>query len=509
VNLLPVRTDFSGNPTFRELLARVKESTLGAYAHQELPFERLVEELRPTRVPGVNPVVQVLLVQSPTGDSPRLPGLLVEKYPLPLESSRFDLVLFVGAKDNRVALSWLYDVDLFEAEAVERMADDFERTLSAFAADPDARLEAVEASIDGKKGRRTMEKRDGREAQAGRLRGARRHGVEVESAGRVVEGPLAPGQTVPLVIRPEEGADLDLVEWGPIRKDYLESKLLEHGAILFRGFGVASPLEFERFASGLCRGELFGEYGDLPREALGGKVYGSTPYPSDQAILFHNESSHMHRWPMKIWFYCVTAAKQGGETPIVDCREVYRRLDPDLRARFEEKGLLYSRNYAEGLDVSWESFYGTSDRGRVEELCRKAGTEFEWRGEGLRTLQRCPAVIRHPQTGELSFFNQLQLHHVSCLDPAVRESLSSLMKEEDLPRNVYYGDGSPIEDSVMERVGEVYRTASVAFPWEPGDVLMLNNMLVAHSRNPYVGPRKIVVAMAEMMDQSSMPGAGS
>ena len=140
-----------------------------------------------------------------------------------------------------------------------------------------------------------------------------------------------------------------------------------------------------------------------------------------------------------------------------------------------------------------------------DELCRQAGTEFEWReGNGLRTRQSAPAIVRHPETGELAFFNQLQLHHVSCLEPAVRESLTSLMSEEDLPRNVYYGDGSRIEDSVMQQIGGVYRENAVAFPWEPGDVLMLNNMLVAHSRNPYVGPRKIVVAMGEMVNQKEI-----
>jgi len=505
VNLLPIRTDLSGNPTFREILSRARESSLGAYAHQELPFERLVEELRPARIFGVNPLVQILIVQSPAAQIPRLPELVLEKYPMPAESSRFDLVLFVGEREKRIAMNWLYDVDLFDRPAVERLAEDFEKLLADFVANPDAQLEAVEASMGGEKGQRTMDKSDRREAQAGRLRGARRQGIDIARAGQVVEELLTTGQSTPLVVRPEDGADLDLVEWSRTRKEFLETKLLQHGAILFRGFGVDSAVEFERFASGLCRGELFGEYGDLPREAVGGRVYGSTPYPSDQTILFHNESSHMHRWPMKIWFFCVTAAQQGGETPIADCREVYRRLDPALRRKFEEKGLLYSRNYAEGLDVSWQSFYGTEDRRRVEELCRKAGTEFEWRGEhGLRTLQRCPAVVRHPQTGELAFFNQLQLHHVSCLDPAVRESLSSLLKEEDLPRNVSYGDGSPIEDSVMKEVGEVYRSTSVAFPWQPGDVLMVNNMLVAHSRNPYVGARKILVAMGEMINQSEL-----
>jgi hypothetical protein len=141
----------------------------------------------------------------------------------------------------------------------------------------------------------------------------------------------------------------------------------------------------------------------------------------------------------------------------------------------------------------------------VEDYCRKASIEFEWsNGSRLRTRQIRPAAITLPQTGERVFFNQIQLHHVSCLDSAVRESLLSMLKEEELPRNVYYGDGSAIEDSIVEELGELYRQTSVSFPWRQGDILMLNNMMVAHGRNPYVGERKIVVAMGEMIDKETV-----
>jgi hypothetical protein len=102
------------------------------------------------------------------------------------------------------------------------------------------------------------------------------------------------------------------------------------------------------------------------------------------------------------------------------------------------------------------------------------------------------------------FFNQIQLHHVSSLEPGVRESLLSMMKVEDLPRNVYYGDGSPIEDSVVQYLTEMYRRNAVSFPWEERDVLMLNNMLVAHSRNPFVGERKIVVALGNLVRKEQL-----
>jgi alpha-ketoglutarate-dependent taurine dioxygenase len=112
--------------------------------------------------------------------------------------------------------------------------------------------------------------------------------------------------------------------------------------------------------------------------------------------------------------------------------------------------------------------------------------------------------VKHPQTGEMTFFNQIQLHHVACLEPAVREALLSTLKLEDLPRNVYYGDGSPIEDSVVTEISGLYRSNCASFAWRPGDVLMLNNMLMAHARNPYEGERKIVVAMGEMIEQNTV-----
>jgi alpha-ketoglutarate-dependent taurine dioxygenase len=129
----------------------------------------------------------------------------------------------------------------------------------------------------------------------------------------------------------------------------------------------------------------------------------------------------------------------------------------------------------------------------------------EWTGNGgLRIRQRCRAVLRHPKTGEFSFFNQVQLHHVHCLESAVQQSLLSIFKRDDLPRHVYYGDGSPIEDAVMDHVGEIYEKYAVRFQWQQGDMVSLDNMLVAHARDPYVGPRKIVVALGDMVEGAEL-----
>jgi hypothetical protein len=107
-------------------------------------------------------------------------------------------------------------------------------------------------------------------------------------------------------------------------------------------------------------------------------------------------------------------------------------------------------------------------------------------------------VGKHPRTGELVWFNQAQHWHLSCLDRTTRESLQAVFEEEELPRNCYYGDGSAIEDSVMDEILETYRKLEVTFSWQKWDILMLDNMLSAHGRNPFKGERKLFVAMGEM-----------
>ncbi len=314
----------------------------------------------------------------------------------------------------------------------------------------------------------------------------------------VEPGFLGEGESPPRVFTPRMD-DVDLNSWAVEHRDRIESELLEFGAILFRGFNVRSAADFEGFAESLCP-ELFGEYEDLPHEKDGRNIYRSTPYPADKTILFHNESSHLHRWPRKQWFCCMQPSQERGETPIVDCREMVRRLDPEIREAFESKGLLYVRNFVPGFDVSWQDFFATEERSTVEAYCLKAGFDCEWPGEDrLRIRRPASAIVRHPESGEKSFFNQVQLHHVSCLEPEARESLLDMFGVEGLPRHVTFGDGTPIPDEVMERIGELYWQLAVQFPWQRGDVLMLDNMIMAHARNPFVGERKILVAMGEIV----------
>ncbi|MDG5498197.1 TauD/TfdA family dioxygenase [Marinobacter sp. BGYM27] len=271
------------------------------------------------------------------------------------------------------------------------------------------------------------------------------------------------------------------------------------GGILFSGFEDPGIEVFQSFASGFGHPLLSYEFGSTPRsQVTGGGVYTSTEYPAHRSIPLHNEQAYTTDWPMRIWFYCAQAAQSGGETPIADSREIYRRIDPVLRQRFEDKGLRYVRNYGNGLDVDWQQVFNTDDVAKVESYCRNRDIDVLWQPDGsLRTAQRCQATARHPRTRDWVWFNQAHLFHVSALDDEMQEILLETVGEENLPRNVYYGDGSPIEVSALDEVRGVLDDCRIVFPWQTGDVLMLDNMLAAHSRQPFEGARKVVVAMAE------------
>jgi alpha-ketoglutarate-dependent taurine dioxygenase len=320
----------------------------------------------------------------------------------------------------------------------------------------------------------------------------------VDATSKVVETSLlAAEQTLPLLVRPAVDG-VSLSGWLAHHRERREELLRAHGALLFRGFGVRTREELEELAAAASGRLMDYVFRSTPRSSVGGHVYTSTEYPADQSIPMHNEMSYTSSWPLKIWFFCDQPAAQGGETPLADSRRVWTRLDPALRQRFAEKNVLYVRNYGAGLDLTWENVFQTTDRAAVESFCRDAGIELEWRpGNRLRTRQRRQAVARHPATGETVWFNQAHLFHRSSLAPEVLAALLDTMPGEDLPRDTFYGDGTPIEAAALEEIRGVYAEESVAFPWQKGDVLLVDNMLVAHGRRPFSGPRRILVAMAE------------
>ncbi len=314
------------------------------------------------------------------------------------------------------------------------------------------------------------------------------------------------GSRLPLVVD-QSTADLSPTVWAEENSAFIEKNLLEYGAILFRGFELRTVNQFEAFAQTLIS-DMHGEYGDLPKRNGTEKIYKSTPYSNEKKILFHNESSHLSKWPRKQCFFCEKPSPVGGATPIVDCRRMYDSLPSGVVEEFEQKGLVYVRTFHAGLDVAWQDFFNTDSIQDVAEQCARDGTEFEFVDfDVLQIRTSANAVISHPLTKEKSFFNQVQLHHSYWLQSEIRKSLVDQVGENQMPRNVFYGDLTEIPDSVMKLVGDAYEESAVRFAWQQGDVLLMDNMLVAHARDEYEGDRSIAVAMGEMVSASALPRA--
>jgi alpha-ketoglutarate-dependent taurine dioxygenase len=547
VNTLVLRTDLSGDPTFRELLARVREGCLGAFAHQDVPFEMLVERLQPERDLGRTPLFQVTFTlqqqQAAAGEF----GLnRVTLSPMKGErgTTQYDMSVNLLDTGQGIAGPLEYDSDLFEQPTIDHWIESYLKILRRAAETPEVRLSELAADFAEQTARlRRQREREYEEFLRGRLGGTRRRvaaaaapsaggGAHRDAAtetnagettggggvnqpeGRQFGVPrrraigasgaelvrtrlLAEGQTLPLVVEPAVKG-VELRAWAGQHRELVETWLRRHGALLFRGFGPRTPEEFERLIEAVSGEALEYRERSSPRSFVSGRVYTSTDYPAAHPIFLHNENSYQSRWPMKLFFFAQRPAESGGETPIADCRGVLRRIPEAIREEFARRGWMYVRNFGDGFGLDWQTVFQTTNRAEVEAYCRRAGIGFEWKdGNRLRTFAVRPAVSRHPKTGEEVWFNHATFFHVTTLEPDVRAALTAEFADEELPTNSFYGDGSPIEPEVAEQLRAAYRAEAVAFQWSEGDVMLVDNMLAAHGRAPFEGQRRILVGMSE------------
>jgi alpha-ketoglutarate-dependent taurine dioxygenase len=313
----------------------------------------------------------------------------------------------------------------------------------------------------------------------------------------------------PLVLEPAAG-DRELSRMLQGQRSVLEQKLLQHGALLFRGFAVHDVSGFDRFVGAVTPERLDYVYGSTPRTALGNRIFTATEYPPAQEIPLHNENAYQREWPLKIALCCLTPATKGGETPIADMQAVTAAIGPQLVNKFAQRGVRYVRHYRPYIDVPWQTVFRTEDRSVVARFCAEHDIQHEWLDKDtLRTTQTCQGVARHPVTGEQVFFNQAHLFHISSLGEQAAKSMLDVFGANRLPRQTFFGDGAEISASDLAAVRTAFSAASLTFPWQAGDILLLDNMQFAHGRRPFEGPRKVVAALMEPHSESEASPAVS
>jgi Taurine catabolism dioxygenase TauD, TfdA family len=285
--------------------------------------------------------------------------------------------------------------------------------------------------------------------------------------------------------------------WAEEHQEEVRQHIQMNGVLLIRGIRMAGTAQFAKMLSIFFGCELLEYvYRSTPRTKLRGNIYTATEYPATEVIPQHNENSYSRRWPNRIGFFCVVPPETGGETPIGGSRSVYEMLPQLIRDKFEEKGVMYVRNYSK-LDLPWSVVFQTDDKGIVEEYCQANGLEYQWlKHDGLRTSQVNPATVLHPGLNVKVWFNQAHLFHVSSLGKERANTLISSLGEENLPRNSYYGDGSGIEPETLEAIRAAYQETKVKFLWSRNDLLLLDNVRFSHGREAYTGARKVLVGMA-------------
>ena len=300
----------------------------------------------------------------------------------------------------------------------------------------------------------------------------------------------------PAMLRAEVTGDAP--SWASEHRDALRAVVAGHGSVLVRGLGLRDATEigavFRRLATDLMtEKEAF-----APRRTYSEGVYSSTKWPPNQQMCMHHELSYTLEFPALMMFACLSAPTAGGATAVADSPTVLDALPTGLIERFEREGWLLTRSYNDDIGASFAEAFGTEDRGAVEGYCRANAIEFEWQSDGgLRTRSLRSAVVRHPVTGQRCWFNQIAFLNEWTLAPEVREYLVDVYGADGLPFNTRFGNGDPIGEDVVQLLNEVYEANTAREPWQAGDLMLVDNIRSAHSREPFEGPREVLVAMAD------------
>lgn len=290
----------------------------------------------------------------------------------------------------------------------------------------------------------------------------------------------------------------DAPGWAAEHREALRGVVAEHGSVLVRGLGLRDADEIGAVFRQLAPGLMAEKEAFAARQTYSDGVYSSSKWPPNQPMCMHHELSYTLQFPGLMLFACLTAPTEGGATGVADATAVLDALPTELIKRFEREGWLLTRSYNDEIGASYAEAFGTGDRGAVENYCRANAIEFAWQPDGeLRTRQRRSAVVRHPVTGRRCWFNQIAFLNEWTLAPEVHEYLVDVYGADGLPFNTRFGNGDPIGEDVVQLLNEVYEASTTREPWRAGDLMLVDNVRTAHSREPFEGPREVLVAMAD------------
>lgn len=284
--------------------------------------------------------------------------------------------------------------------------------------------------------------------------------------------------------------------WAAEHRGELDAASARHGAVLFRGLPLRGAEDFDAFVRGF-------DYPNFPydqslsnavRVNLTPRVFTANEAPPSATIELHHEMAQTPRYPHKLFFFCETPAERGGATSL--CRsdwllERLREETPDFVRDCEAKGLRYTHvlppddDPASGLGRSWRSTFRAAGREEAEARMRRLGYAWEWLPDGcLRATTPALPAVREIAPGRRSFFNQL----IAAF--AWRD------ERNDPARTLTHGDGSPVDAEAAAHAARRADELSVDVAWRPGDVVLVDNLVVMHGRRSFEGRRRVLASLA-------------
>jgi len=331
------------------------------------------------------------------------------------------------------------------------------------------------------------------------------------------------GKNFPLVITPQQGYDVStLGPWlkkADDQKQWLKEKLLEHGALLFRGFDIHNATAMHAFCDAIDAQLMDYPRGTSPRTEIAPYIYTSTEVAQHLPLPIHTEMSYTSVFPRALAFCCVVPPQHGGETPLADMKKVLQRLPAEVVKTFEEKGILYHQYCPSGHNnkkfKTWQDMFVTEDKKVAEQKCAEQGVTMAWLKDGSAKLTNPGTAIReHPKTAERIWFNQAHVFHPTMsaefryigrpfMAMVVRgyeyllEHFPKLLPP--YPYGCTFGDGSSIPRATILAIRRAIWDETVTFRWEKGDLLLVDNLRLGHGRLPFKGDRKILAALIKTL----------
>ncbi|WP_181427868.1 TauD/TfdA family dioxygenase [Pseudomonas mosselii] len=267
------------------------------------------------------------------------------------------------------------------------------------------------------------------------------------------------------------------------------------GAIVFRGFSVATASHFSAALDVLGSESLEYEERSTPRTEVDAHLYTATEYPARESIFLHNENAYASRWPRFLAFYCEHPASTGGAMMLADTRQVHDQIPAALRETCESKGLRYRRRFIEGIGYDWRQAFAVQDEEQLTRLLALRGYKWFKEQDQLVVERSATWSSRHPHTQQSTWFNHGVFFNAYSLSETTRLAFNQLYGPDVYPFQTLYADGSAIEPHTYQTLKDAYERVLYRLMLQRGDVLLIDNMLTAHGRDAYAGLRKHYVKM--------------